>query len=528
MRPNRHVVVVTRGQVDTARWRRAVDQTLTSAAPGDSYTWHVFDCLPPTSSVFGHMVQRIRERRHQCAERLEAFLRAAPFFGARAIEDPEITLIGRGYTCNVVRQFVIDRLVPNEETSPAELGDVRSIRRFRQLVLINPQSTRIVLWTLLGAIVFVAAGPIAEFLGAWKVRGPGAEAPVVWLAVRAIALAVAGVLGLIFVVISTEEIQRKLGIRSTFDSSVAARFRDAVEERASKKRPLSWPIPTRTLRVRGLPEQARSLSKIAAVVRRPPGHANLYDVELFERRFVIATVDLATVPPALRQLARDQGRDSVFADNQARYRASVAFSAFNSRAPTTILDDWVLRYGTSRGLVDVTPVHKDNLWEPAYVTVYERDRKLYEYHFRPGASEVHELELTAYGGYGESERRSHTHLRTDAYYWRVRETLDLSEYLRAGFFIPKPPVVSFRQGLLPRVATSDPHELRVLSGLKCDCAAMDPQQYEAVDVPVAQVGDGVYCWDVEGIRDGGVLEFSYVVAKQPVPAQTPRTSQKLV
>ena len=515
MRASRHVVVVTRGRSETKRWRSALEIGSAKEA-ADGYSWHVFDCLP--GSLIARIKQGIVQDRHECAERLNAFLGDMPFIGPRAIDDPEITLIAHRDRCNVIRQFVVNHLVPDGQVKPAELGDVRSIRRLRQVVLIDPRTTRVLWWVLMATVFFAVAGPLAEFFAA---RGAqGSEPATGWLLLKAFSLAIAGVLGLAFAVLMTEEGQQKLRIRSLSDSRLADTFRNAVEGEASKKRPLRWPIPTRTLDIRGRPERASALIEIAKAVRQPRGHENLYDVELWERHIAVGPADPSSVPPSLRHLAEKQGRHHVFADNRARYRARVKFSANNERAASTTLDDWFIRYGTKLGLIDVNPVHPDNLWEPRYIDEYGRDHLRYEYHFRPAPDKVYELELTVYGGYGESDRGSHTHLRTDTYYWRVRETLDVSGYLQAGF-VASPPVVSFRQGALPRVSTGDANELRTIGGLKCDCAGMNPQDFESFDVPITQLNDGVYSWEIEGIRDGGVLEFKFTLTKKPIPPRPP-------
>lgn len=517
MRPARKVVVVTMGARQAARWRDAIASASTliagADASGTAFTSEVFDCLPAGRWKVGRLLPFTASVRG-CAERLGDQLRNPAFFGARRIEDPEITLVGSRRACRVVRQYVVDHLTPDDTRPDGELGDVRSIRRFRQLLLINPTTLYASLWCLIAAVLFAVAAPVAEFIGA---RAPaGSDAAVLWLAVKMFSTAIAGVLGLVFVVMTTQEIRSSVGLFSSMsDGSVVKRFRENVES-GSKKRPLTWPIPTRTMRVpRGRNETLPAAEQVIDAIKRPLAHLNIYDIELFERTFIIAPVDPADVPRRIASFARENGRPNAIVDNEAQYRAAVRFTAANRPSSISDLDEWFIRYGTSRGVVDVTAQYSDNLWRPQDFAEYERDRKRYEYHFRPIPSKAYELQLTVYGGYDPTERRSHTHLRPDAYYWRVRERLDLSAYVRGGFFIPSAPVVFFRQGLLPRVATDVTQSPRNLNDMRCDCANMRPEDYERIDIEVKKVGEGVYEWEIEGVRDGGVLEFSYVVAQEP-------------
>jgi hypothetical protein len=506
------------GARQTARWREAIVSASAllahARASGASFAPEVFDCLPPGRWAIGRLFPFAASVR-DCAERLSEHLRGTTFFGTRRVEDPEITVVGSRRACRVVRQYVMDHLTPDESRTDTALGDVRSIRRFRQILFINPPTLYAGLWCLIAAVVFGVLAPVAEFIGA-RGAAPGAEAPVFWLAVKMVSTAIAAVLGFLFVLMTTQEIRSSIGLFSSVsDGSMLRRFAENVES-GSKKRPLSWPIPTRTMRVpRGRSDSAAAAQQVLDAIKQPTAHPNLYDVELFERTFVIAPVDPAEVPRRIVAFARENGRPNAIVDNEAQYRAAVRFSAANRPAPTSDLDEWFIRYGTSRGVLDVAAPHADNLWRPQDFAEYERDRRRYEYHFRPNPSKAYELQATVYGGYDPNERRSHTHLRPDAYYWRVRERLDLSAYVRQGFFIPSAPVVFFRQGLLPRIATDVTQSPRNLNDMRCDCANMRPEEYERVDVEVKKLSEGVYEWEIEGVRDGGVLEFSYVVAREP-------------
>jgi hypothetical protein len=517
------------GARQTTRWREAIasaSSLIAAAGPtGTPFTAEVFDCLPAGRWAIGRLFPFVASVR-DCAGRLNDYLRGASFFGARRIEDPEITLVGSRRACRVVRQYLIDQLLPDDRRSEAALGDVRSIRRFRQLLVINPPTLYASLWCLIAAVLFAIIAPVAEFIGARGVA-PGADPPVFWLAVKTFSTAIAGVLGLLFVVMTTQEIRSSVGLMfSMSDGSTDGRFRDNIES-GSKKRPLTWPIPTRTLRVpRGRNELKPAAQRVIDAINRPLGHPNLYDVELFERTFVISPIDPGDVPRDIASFARENGRPDAIVDNRAQYRAAVRFTAANAPASTSDLDAWFIRYGTSRGVLDVTADHGDNLWRPQDFAEYERDRRRYEYHFRPNAGKSYELKLMVYGGYDPNERRSHTHLRPDAYYWRVRERLDISAYLREGFFIPSPPEVFFRQGLLLRVATDLLQSPRNLNDMRCDCSTMRPEEYERADVAVTRVAEGVYEWEIEGVRDGGVLEFAYVIAKGPNLTRRERSAAK--
>src|SRR3954469_4061407 len=151
MRPVHRVVVVTMGARQTARWRDAIasaSSLIVGAETSPPFTGEVFDCLPADRWTLGRLLPFAASVRG-CAERLGDHLRGPAFFGARRIDDPEITLVGSRRACRVVRQYVVDHLTPDGANFAGELGDVRSIRRFRQLLLINPTTLYASLWCLM-------------------------------------------------------------------------------------------------------------------------------------------------------------------------------------------------------------------------------------------------------------------------------------------------------------------------------------------------------------------------------------------
>ena len=514
MTPNRHVVVVSLGFEETDRWGRAADSTLRGALMKEGYVWHVLDCgAPPAAGALRLGIDRLITVPRECAARLDRALREAPFLAQRAIEDPEITLAGCGRACQVIRQFAVDRLRAAESDARPDLGDVRSVRRLRQILLINPPQINLLWWALILTAVLYVVASVAEYFAQPERHAAPLALAVPWALLKVVTATLATVMGLVILVQSSEEVRRRLGLGpSHTDASLAGQFKEAVEE-GVKTQSGTWPIPTQRLKLRGgVQAHPDTAAEIVRAVTRPPSHPNLYDIEVFERRLTIRPGTPDRVPSELHRLARTLGKERVFEDNEADYRASVTFSGQNERTSASRLRDWALRYGTTEGLIDVDPVHQDNLWEPLNLSHYQSHRGFYADFFRPAAGRTYTLALRVHGGYTGAEQCSHCHLRADSYYWRVREVLDLSAYLVAGWDV-LPPSVRFRQRALPRVALENPKAERSVHEFECDCKASSNAAYDSVDVAVHEETPGVFSWEIHGVRDGGVLEFGYHLAR---------------
>jgi hypothetical protein len=495
MHTDRHVVVVTMHATEAARWRDAL-RTPPALPAGDRVAWHVVDTSRGGTGLARWLGRApdLEER----AERLERHLAEPPFIGSRAIDDPQITLVGCRAACHLVQEFVLREL--------REGADVRSVRRLRQILLVNPVRLRRLRLLLAGAVlaaVIQVAGP--SLMRALGVGAPWSEA------VQTLATCLAVVLPLALGVLLSDEAQRRLGIRMRLDHTLADEaFRDVVEQGA-KDRPASWPVPTRMMRVTGaIPGDAETVARLAVAAARPAAHPNLYVVEAQRSLFRIRPVCREQVPANVREQARADRRAIVFDDDETIVRRSVRFAANSASGASPHLSNWMLRYGTFEGFLVADVVHQDNRWKPMDMERdYLRNHERYTYEFSPQPAHSYEITLRVYGGFTGSEQCSHVHLRSDTHYERVDEAVDLSQFVAAGWTLLEPPRVTFVQEPLPPVRIAELHGRRQLVGLSCRCAEQDRSGYEKREVPVQETAPGVYSWSIEDVRDGGVLEFRY-------------------
>lgn len=515
MSPSRHVVLVTVGERDARRWRRAAQAAPLAALAEPAlggFTWHVFDCCRPSGPRDASL--RVRRRRGSPtvqADRLARFLAEAPFVAERPMLDPEITLVGAGPGCRVVRQFVVGTFrPPDPAASTSESTDVRAVRRLRQVMLVNPPWMDLARWTFVAAVVFGVVAAVAAL--------PQAQQAVPWLANVAAGAVVMGVLlGAVWTLMASEEARRTAHVAELPrpDGRLVHDY-ERVVEHGAKSIPGTWPIPTRTVRLD--PLDADDAQQLAEAVRHPPAHPNLDDVDLFERRTAVRPVTLRDVPPDVVAAAKRVGRPAAVEDNAADYRAAVRFSAANARGRESPLPKWRLTYGTSAGLVLVDAVHADNEWTREERLDYETHLLRYKYCFQPDCFGEHVLEARVYGGYTGAHQCGHAHLRADTYYRQVREELDLRAYVRAGWRLAAPPEVTFTCDLPPKVFPSGGKD-RDVHGPNCDCAEKDTTQQERREVPVVELEPGLYRWAVDSVCHGGVLSYRYHLIQEPHDAR---------
>jgi len=122
--------------------------------------------------------------------------------------------------------------------------------------------------------------------------------------------------------------------------------------------------------------------------------------------------------------------------------------------------------------------------------------------------------LQVFGGYSDSEQRSHVHLRSDTYYHVVENTLDLSKWLNDEWILEEAPKVTFVQGPLPLLNSSTAHGHRPITGLVCNCAEADEKTLVKTPVAVQQAKVGFFQWAISGVRDGGLIEFRYTLVRK--------------
>ncbi len=478
-----HVVFVAHGQKEANLWRRYLPRLAASAGLEKDFD---LTCWPDGGSFTSR--HRLRDwispviRR---AERLRRHLERPPFVDPDPSMDPDITLVSLGKGCCVAQAYIL-RCLSEDET-------VRFVRRIRQVIAICPTRFRRYR-TLL--VITIAATLLAFLLQIYSHFSPNSLPVEPYLATLGVILTF---ISIYFGIVSNPSFMEMLGfkpIRLDRDD-LHRQFRDYVLE-GEKNKPNTWPIPEQVLDIQDFGEDEESdATRITQAILQPPGHKNVYEVDLLERRLVIS--------PTAAPLPMEIEVASV--DNTAYLVHRVIFSEHNATSESSAIHPWELRYQSYGGKIQVHEIPNGNRWTPQERSAYQYTHAQYVFRFVPEASQAYALDATLWNGFSQGNRDSHMHLRADTYFKRLLCFLDLRPYLEAHWQVQRPPEAYFFFGRIPKARGRD----RDLDGLSCDCVKNNRVLDRGIPVKVNVIEPGLYRWEVEQIRDGGILGFVFDV-----------------
>jgi pimeloyl-ACP methyl ester carboxylesterase len=240
-------------------------------------------------------------------------------------------------------------------------------------------------------------------------------------------------------------------------------------------------------------------TQFAAYLLEPVGHRNFFEIEEWGVSVRVEPRD-ATVPVVA---VHGEKQRKVFTDNYARLTRAVKFSRRNRcRA------QFELSYKTrGGGWVAYTTSHPNEIG-PQVQRDYDDDGFNACFKFTPrvaddddpaaGAGELFHLDVDIYKGFDEGARDLHFHLADYAsIYHRIFFRLDLSAYLSAGYDVADEPKLYLHDGPNTCGACRDRDR-----GEAWPTKTRDPL--------------GVWEWEINGARDGGVIRDGIVDVKWDV------------
>jgi hypothetical protein len=177
--------------------------------------------------------------------------------------------------------------------------------------------------------------------------------------------------------------------------------------------------------------------------------------------------------------------------NGARISRFVTFSPENTRQ-----DLFKLRYSTrNQGCISSLLLNpSENKASPSDQGRYEDQGLEVTYCFAPQPGRRYAMQFEVYGGFDPGERNAHFHLHPSTRYQAIFVTLDLREYIRNGYPVPRPPAL--------HVHDEDPqdHDLCKLRGLGHECRQAPTARAGVWSWRVFNKTEGVLdlMWDLEG------------------------------
>lgn len=230
-----------------------------------------------------------------------------------------------------------------------------------------------------------------------------------------------------------------------------------------------------------------SYRAIAEALLDPCGHRGVFEIDLFEIKVAVAPV-LGTRD---FEFAHGGRTIKVHTDNIARVDRAMTFSGKNR-----CHDMFALRYTTmSDGHVNAAMSHPNEA-PPSEMAASEARSSSAMFGFRPKRGETYRFNVEVYKGFDKGNRNAHFHLvpyGRKAYYKRIRVTLDLSAYHKAGIAITEQPKLYYfdrdhgHAELCGKRTLSDPR-----TGLGGQPA-------------------GTWMWEVESVREG-IVDLVWDVA----------------
>lgn len=485
----RCVVFVAHGKKEASLWRRYLPILAESAnweEDVDLTCWPDEDYFTSRHRLRDWVSPVIRR-----AERLRRHLNRTPFADQDPNMDPDITLVSMGKGCRVVQAYIL-RCLSEDET-------VRYVRRIRQVISICPIRLRRYR-KLLAAMV--AATFLAFILQIYKIFSSDSLSIEPYLATLT---AIFAFISLYISIASSPSSMEMFGFKpiQLDRDDLHRQFRNCVLE-GDKNKPYTWPIPEQVLDIQdfGEEDEESDIKSIHQAILKPAGHKNTYEVDLFERWLVVSPV-AAPLPPDI---------EVTTADNTANIVHKVTFSEQNATSEASTIPLWELPYRSYKGKIQVHDIPKENRWTPQECSAYHYRHAQYVYRFLPEASQTYALDATLWNGFSQGNRDSHMHLRADAYFRRLLCVLDLRPYLEANWRIQRPPEAYFFFGQIPKTGGKDRH----LNDLSCDCVKNNRTLEQGIPVKVTMIELGLYRWEVEHVRDGGILGFIFDVCPEEV------------
>lgn len=221
----------------------------------------------------------------------------------------------------------------------------------------------------------------------------------------------------------------------------------------------------------------------------PLGHPSVFEVADYQMLVRVEPVD------ARKRFPVTHGRRTrtVRTDNIAHVRRRVTFSQKNR-----CRELFRLQYGTEEGGgLRPVPSHPNEA-PPQEILQFEQYGLHYVFGFRPDSGQTYGLDLEVYKGFDKGNRDVHIHLNRDSHFQRVFFELDLSAYGHAGHKIAASPRLHLRP--------VDPGDHAWCTG---------PAAGDLVE-PTASGSDGVWHWEMTGLRQGVVdVRFEETLAGRP-------------
>jgi len=481
-----HVIFVAFGRKDASLWRKYLPLLKKDASlqSGLELTQWPDQASTPRKRRLREWLSPVARR----AERLRRHLEKEPFVDIDPNTDPDLTLVGMGKGCCVVQAYILQCLQEDET--------VRYVRRIRQVVLVNPSRVRRYRMLVVGSIIAMILIPLLQILNNFTHQ----------LHIEAMVIVLGSFLAvfyLFFGIVSNSSAMELLGLKPIrLDrDDLDRQFRERVID-GDKNKAGTWPIAHQEVAIENTGEDEGSdADRLAKAILHVPGHKNVYELDLLERRIAISP--LPKPPPA-----DELGVGTV--DNTAAILHRALFSACNATTEESAVQPWELRYQSYGGKIQINVIPNPNRWTPQERSAFQHNHDKYVFRFVPEASQEYSLDVTLWNGYTRGNRDSHMHLRADAYFRRLLLVLDLRAYLDARWKISRSPEAYFFFGKIPLARGKN----RDLDGPSCDCLKNKRNLEDGLPVEVGMIESGVYQWEVEDVRDGGVLGFIFDVTAE--------------
>lgn len=176
-------------------------------------------------------------------------------------------------------------------------------------------------------------------------------------------------------------------------------------------------------------ESDRRYTELAEVLLDPGGHLHRFEIDCHE-----TTIRVEPRPHLTITTSNGKNPRLVEYDNYGTLRRTVRFAASNR-----CRDTFTIKYATrSQGYVIGHESHP-NQASAADIGRWEDTGTCYQFDFSPERGQEYCLSVEIYRGFDEGERDVHFHLGVHSYYRKLTYLLDLSAYVKAGYFVSKGP-----------------------------------------------------------------------------------------
>ena len=381
--------------------------------------------------------------------------------------------------------------------------DVRQIQRVRQVVLLTPpRAQRWIAWVF-AVIIGLALASVPVFV-LWP-----RDLVLVGIASALVSLVTIASAALAFATSSSALELLGMGSGSLMGARIHREFKERIAC-GSRRKVGTWPVPCQEVWLRKLSHvEPQSIQQISEAILNPSAHPNVYEVDFHEFTLTAEPVQLKELPLGVRSRLAIKEKHTSRATFASHVRFGANDQTWNEEARKTQgePEPWALKYGT-QGYLEVHDTCPDNL--ASSDENFVKDKK-YVCRFRPKPGEDRFLRVTVYGGYDAGNRNSHVHLRADANYGIIRQTIDLSGYVRRGWSINEPKGFFFPSHTPSTRSSEQPGSLRrSLKDLECDCL-LSSKRVLGLNLAVEQVSPGVFRLEKSNVRNGGIIAFEFDV-----------------